>query len=127
MKVFILKEPNTNLGNFDEIIEIFKFANINRSKKEISGCFSFYFLTKIRFLYRIKTQGLEKQIPGKIKVILGIEIKNDHILYFEKNYLDFILDSVFSNVFGVLVWREEGEEEDKLRRLDNFYRSAKSS
>ena len=125
MKVFILKEPNTNLGNFDEMIQIFKFANINRSKNEISGCFSFYFLKKIRFLYRIKTQGQEKQICGKIKVILGIEIKNDHNLSFEKDYLDFILDSVFSNMFGVLVWRDEGEEV-KLRRLNSFYSPVKS-
>ena len=109
MKTFLLKDINSKIvEGMKEFLEIFKFSKYNSKKNECKGCFHIYLLREIQILYKIKII-FNKDIMTSLKVLLGLHLTTNHVLENEKQYLDFLLNSIFNNFFNIFSWKEKDE------------------
>lgn len=106
MKTFVLRNINMKLLiNISNLIEIFKFSKFNPESNEISGSFSFGILREIKIFYKIKVF-LKKDPINFLKILMGISFPKNHFLKYEMEYLYFVLKTIYENIFGIFVWRD---------------------
>jgi len=104
-----------------ELMEIFKYCRVNDEKTEITGCFSIYVLREVKILYKIKVFR-QFSLLKFMKILLGFCLEKNHILENEKNYLDFLLDSIYANMFGIFVWKDNNQmnNDEGQNRYENM-------
>ena len=100
-------------------MEIFKHCRVNDEKTEITGCFSIYVLREIKILYKIKVFRQFASLKF-MKIMLGFCLEKNHYLENEKNYLDFILDSIYANMFGIFVWKDNQMNCEEVNKYENM-------
>jgi len=113
MKSFSLKKVNEKIINsINDLKEIFKLAKIK--KNEMMGCFSIYLLREIKILYKIKIFLNKQGSIDQMKIMLGFHLTLNHSFEVEEEFLYFVMNSIFCNIFGVFAWKDNNVESQDL-------------
>ena len=112
MKPYSLTKINNKIVyNLSDLRQIFKFAHVK--KKDLIGAFSIYLLKEIKILYKLKAFHCE-EIIHQIKLLIALEVPLKHILINQQEYLYFVVDCIFSNLFGLFGWKDNNLENNDI-------------
>ena len=108
---FLTKINNKILYNLSDLRQIFKFAHVK--KNDFIGAFSIYLLREIKILYKLKVFQCKEELIHQMKVLIALEVPLNHRLINQQEYLYFVVDCIFSNLFGLFGWKDNHLENNE--------------